>query len=205
MNAKKLKDKELKQRLCTLNKGIGFASCIPSLTEGESLLTPYGEFDCRSPLSYHLNPLGFHRETIEKYDNMVVSVEDFTSLPVKIIDKNSPVSPMWSLSEEEKAYIDSITVTEESCRALEKDTMQQAKSKLWHYSRKRKITSSNAHKVLIRKKGFQTLVPLFLQSEQKNVPISTQDAMKHGKTYEPLARELYENSLRYHLKHEILS
>lgn len=98
-----------------INKNIGFASCIPDSTAVKSN-TPYGLFDCRSPLSYHLNPVGFDFDIvtdIEKIELPLYSEEDYISLPLEIIGCDSCIVPVhWDASEEEKSYIRSITVTE---------------------------------------------------------------------------------------------
>lgn len=85
--------------------------------------TPFGVFDALSPLSYHLNPVGFKYDIVTdivKIDNFLFSDEDFMSLPLRIIDRESYIVPDdWLLSEDEHKYITSISVTEESCKALE--------------------------------------------------------------------------------------
>ena len=73
----------------------------------------------------------------------------------------------WSLDDLEREYILSITLTNNSCKKLEKDTVSHSESKLWVFSVARKINASNAHKVFIRKKNFETLVPSFLEEELK--------------------------------------
>ena len=71
----------------------------------------------------------------------------------------------WSLDDLEREYILSITLTNNSCKKLEKDTVGHSESKLWFFSVARKINASNAHKVFIRKKKIETLVPSFLEDE----------------------------------------
>ena len=53
--------------------------------------------------------------------------------------------------------------------------------------------------VFIRKKNFETLVPLFLDEELKKVLPSTKENTKHEKMYIPIARDLYENILKFNL------
>lgn len=92
--------------------------------------------------------------------------------------------------------------TKLEARKLERETTSQASCELWHLTRKHKITSSKAHKVLIRQRNFENLITEFT-SQKKNheLPKSMKDNFEHGKRYEPIARKLYENVMNYHLKH----
>lgn len=141
---------------------------------------------------------------MEIFENFVCTEEKFVPLPLLFISKESFVVPLhWILTEEERSYIISISVSKETCIDLEQSTMKQSESKLWHYSRKRKITSSNPHKVLIRQKNFEFLISIFTQDHKIAVTTAVADALKHGKIYEPIAREVYENSLKFYVKRDI--
>ena len=107
------------------------------------------------------------------------------------------------MSDECLDYIKSITVTAEESILLETETVDQAASDLWFNVRRNKITSSNAHKVYIRKRNFETLVDVFLKRKAtEDLPVMAQENMKHGKNYDPIAREKYKNVLFYYLNRD---
>ena len=71
-----------------------------------------------------------------------------------------------------------MTLTNGSCKRLEKDTVGHYESKLWVFSVARKINASNSQKVFKRKKIFETLVPSFLNEEQKSTSINQKKKKK---------------------------
>ena len=170
---------KLTKDLQKIDKNIGLAACVPE-SKCEKLNTPYDIFDCRSPLAYHLNPVGFNHEIVTdllKFDSCNYTIENFVELPLRFIAKDSLIIPDWQLSDEEQIYLSSISVTKDSCRDLEKCTQKQSESKLWLFSRRHKITSSNAHKVYIRKKIFESLLPIFMETDRKETPRAVSDAL----------------------------
>ena len=193
----KIRIATLQETLRRIDPCIGFASCIPPLSTDltETRSTPFGPFNLKSPLSYHLNPIPFHINVVsnlEKLDNFQFSEEEFINVPMKIIAVDSEVTPSdWVLSSAEKHYLQSITVTEKSCRDLEYDTVERHNSKLWLYCQRRKILSTNAHKIFIRKNNFESLTPLFLPVDRQQPNTFFQESLKHQKNYEPIARDLY--------------
>jgi len=80
--------------------------------------------------------------------------------------------------------------------------VKQACSPLYIYSCKRKITSNNAHKVFIRKKNFDSILPIFLQYNQPQVSQTVQNNIKHETTYRAIAREKYHDVLKYFLNRD---
>ena len=64
-------------------------------------------------------------------------------------------------------FLDSIKVEENDCLAIEQNTILQSNSSAWFNLRRNWITSSNAHKILIRKKNFDTLANEFLKPEME--------------------------------------
>ena len=198
----------LKNELLNVNKNIGFANCIPPQEKWDTYTkTPFGNFVNGSPLSFHLHPIGFDREVhtnIEKnyqdISNSSTASKKNISSPIKFMPEDSELIPDWQqLSQKERNFITSLRISNEESTLLEQETLKQAECPLWVKTRKFKITSSNAHKVFIRVRNFQTLVDVFVAEKQKELPQSVKDAMKHGKIYEPIARDLYSNVMNYHL------
>ena len=87
---------------------------------------------------------------------------------------------------------------------IEQKTILQNNSSVWCNSRRNRIISSNAQKILICNKNFQTLADEFLKPEmEQKLPKVVKDALKHGKLHEPTARENYTQYLKFVLKHDI--
>ena len=80
-----------------------------------------------------------------------------SKLPVSFISEEHVVPKNWVLTEDERAFLATIKVTEQNSYVLEQETVKQSLWKLWKNSRKNRITSSNAHRAFIRKHIFQTL------------------------------------------------
>ena len=66
--------------------------------------------------------------------------------------------------------------------------------------KKYRITSSNAHKVLIHQKNFETLAENLFVKNKKCSNI-TQEALNHGKKFEPIAWQIYIDVMKFKLKH----
>lgn len=151
---KKTRITVLQEKLKNIDPLIGFASCIPPPSDStETRNTPYGTFDLTSPLSYHLNPIPFHLNVVsnlERISDAQYCEEEFVEVPLRIISADSNVVPIdWVLTPSEKSYLESITVIEKTCRNLEYVSVKRHESKFWLYCQKRKILSTNAHKVFI--------------------------------------------------------
>ena len=193
-----------KNKLANIDKRIGFACAIPPTpTWTEVRNTPHGNFIIGSPLACHLHPIGFDRTVktnIETSEHGIVcsQVAQNIRLPLNFISKESKCIPDFSLTEREREYLLSLRKTEEEVRTLEKETTKQADCELWHSERKFKLTSSNAHKIYIRQRNFETLLAE-IAGHRNELPKTVKDAMSHGKQYEPVARKLYENVLNYQL------
>ena len=75
---------------------------------------------------------------------------------------------------------------------LEQETVKQSLCELWKNSRKNRITSTNAHRVFIRKRNFESLAESLLNPNlESNLPAATRDAFRHGRICELVAREKY--------------
>lgn len=203
----KIRTLELQAKLQEDDERIGFAHCIDmSLTETTS--TKFGEFPVGSTLSHQLSPLGSSNinvlTNISAIDNCNYTTHQFTSLPLSFIPQDHVAVPTeWGLLEKEVEYFETIRVSEADSFQIEKETILQSRCVKWHDIRKQRITSSNAHKVLIRKRNFQSLANQILNPKlESELPQVTKDAFKHGRTYEPVARKQYEEYLKYNLKHD---
>ena len=66
------------------------------------------------------------------------------------------------------------------------------------------ITSSNANRVFVRKINFQNVAEWFLNPNLQSVlPIATRGAFRHGRIYEPVARENYIDVMNFHRNRNI--
>ena len=87
------------------------------------------------------------------------------------------------------------SLSPESVFDLEKESIKQSASKTWYEARKYGITSRNAHNIFKRKKNFETLAKTKLNPKPEDkLPKFTQEALKHGLFYEPVARKKYHES-----------
>ena len=70
------------------------------------------------------------------------------------------------------------------------------------WAKKYRITSSNTHKVLIRQKKFETLTANLFVKNKKCSNI-TQEALNHGKKFEPIAKQIYIDVMKFKLKQNV--
>ena len=86
----------LKERLTERNNKTPFATCVPPKCDGKKENTRYAIFQVGSPLSFHLNPVGF---TINIITNIFeLSMSSFTThelpnLPLRFISEENDVDP----------------------------------------------------------------------------------------------------------------
>ena len=91
------------------------------------------------------------------------TTHELPKLPLSFISEEHDVVPKnWVLTEDERAFLATIKVTEQNSYVLEQETVKQSLCELWKNSRKNRITSSNAHRVFIRKRNFETLAESLL-------------------------------------------
>ena len=195
---------EMQQKLRNTDERIGFAHCITPIEQQTLSETKYGVFTFGSPLSYHLQAVEFNYKiltNIEKQHTITKTVtNNLGKLPYLFIDSKSELVPIWQPHTDiENRYLCTLAITPEQAHKHEEDTVLQSRCKLWHELRAARITSSNAHKVYIRKKNFETLVKTLLDKTQ-SYPKMVQEAIKHGTQHEPLAREKYCNVLKFQLQ-----
>ena len=76
------------------------------------------------------------------------TIHELPKLSLSFISEEHDVVPKnWVLTEDERAFLATIKVTEENSYVLEQETVKQSLSELWKNSRKNRITSSIAHRV----------------------------------------------------------
>lgn len=139
---------------------IGLACSIPprDVSQHEQVHTSYGTFVFESTLSFHLNPVDSCTEILTNIEPMPdLKTTEHQPLTMTVYDKDHPYTPSdWIVTPQEEQFFNTIRLSLENARVLEKDTTTQSECDLWVSSRKNRITSSNEHKVLIRKGNFQT-------------------------------------------------
>ena len=168
---------------------------MPPKCDGKKENTRYGIFQIGSPLSFYLNPVGFTINIITNIPELSMSsftTHELPKLPLRFISEENVVPKNWVLTEDERAFLTTIKVTEQNSYVLEQETVKQSLCELWKNSRKNRITSSNAHRVFIRKRNFKSLAELLLNPNfESNLPSATRDAFRHGRIYELVACEKY--------------
>ena len=80
--------------------------------------------------------------------------------------------------------------------------MGQDKNEHWFEERKNRITSSQAHKIFVRKRNFESLVVNLRQ--KTNMPKFIQEALNHGKKYEKLAMQKFHDLMVYMFQKPVL-
>ena len=183
-----------KERLAERNNKTPFVTCVPPKFDGKKINARYGMFQTGSPLSIRLNPVGFTTNVTTNIPELSMSpftTHELPKLPLSFISEEHDVVPKNSvLTEDERAFLATIQATEQNSYVLELETVKEPLCELWKNSRKKRVTSSNAHRVFIRKRNFQTLAESFLNPNlESDLPAATRDAFRHGRIYEPVARE----------------
>ena len=165
-------------------------------------------FQIGSPLSFHLNPVGFTTNIITNIPELSMSpctTHELPKLPVSFIsEEHDNIPKNWVLTEDERAFLATIQVTEENSCVLEQETVKQSLCQLWKNSRKNRITSSNAHRVFVGKRNFQTLAESFPNPNlESDLTAATRDAFRHGRIYEPVTRIKYLDVMKFHLNRNV--
>ena len=117
---------------------------MPPKCDGKKVNTRYGMFQIDSPLSFHLNPVGFTTNIITNIPELSMSpftTHELPKLPLSFISEEHDVVPKnWVLAGDERAFLATIKVTEPNAY----------------------VTSSNVHRVFTRKRNFQALAESLL-------------------------------------------
>ena len=75
------------------------------------------------------------------------------NLPMHFLPPQSQLIPNWQpYTEEEYKFFENLFVTKDEVVSIEKETTKQATCNKWKSLRENRITSSNAHKIFVRKK-----------------------------------------------------
>ena len=168
--------------------------------------TDFGVFPTGPIIAQQLNPVEFDIKffvKIEKSNTWDFSVQEFTNLPLKLVGKYEPVIPAHCcLSLSEMEYFKEIRINIENSKQLEEDkSKQKFRIKLNPGVTKYKVTDDNVYKVYIRQKQFESLVNIFLCTEEPNQIL--EDQIKHNEIYQPIAIEVYRNILRHKLYRDV--
>ena len=149
INENKVSIIEMKNKLLSIDKNIGFSHVIPNTMNFNNEVTKFGIQFIGSPLSYQLLPLEENFKIITNLSkvNYVASVnQTFSDLPLSSLGYED----RWDLSQEEKGFLDTLNISME--KSIEK-TRKQRENKLWFQYREKRIPSSVAHKIFIRQKN----------------------------------------------------
>jgi hypothetical protein len=206
-----LKVLEIQKKLIEVNYKIGFAHVVPPIHTYKYVNTRFGPFPTGSPLSMHLQVVEPHFEIVSNIQELPkhkTAIQEpkieFEYLPLKeLSDDYNDIVPDCVFSFEKKNYLKKIEVTYLEAKNIEKATVLQNLSDEWFALRRNKITSSNAHKVYIKTKNFDSLITIFTQKLNLIDSKLFQKAIKHGKDFEPIARETYIDVMKYKLNHSI--
>ena len=102
---------------------------MPPKCDGKKVNTRYGMFQIGSPLSFHLNPVGFTTNIITNIPEL--SMSPFTTHelpklpPLCFISEEHDVFPKnWVLTEDERAFLATVNVTEQNSYVLEQETVE---------------------------------------------------------------------------------
>ena len=135
---------------------IGFGHVIPDTPVfDDNSLTKYGLQLLGSHLSYQLAPIDMDFSILSNLDNLPnlydnTMGQDFPeSLPVTTLDWDFNICEHGSVSKHE--FLQKLKVTHTESQSIEKRTRKQRGSKEWKEYRKNRLTSTSAHKILIRK------------------------------------------------------
>ena len=100
-------------------------------------------FQICSPLSFHLNPVGFTTNIITNIPELSMSpftTHELPKLPLRFISEEHDVVPKnWVLTEDERAFLATIKVTEQNSYVLEQETVKQSLWELWKNWKKSNI------------------------------------------------------------------
>ena len=208
----KRKIQDMTDSLKKIDPLIGYAH-YTSQVQLQDVHTKYGAFPLGSPLSFHLKTFESNFKVISNlmrtHSSVVTSycMEDLPDLPTAFIaSNNSNLVPNWALNYSEKLALSGFAISEQPSFEIEMHTREQAKSEVWHDIRKNRITSSNAHKVLIRKRCYESLIPLFCENSKPMHELNPklQNLFRHGIKFEPVARDKYLQAMRNEYRRNII-
>ena len=179
------KVKKFKLQIMNIDKRIGFGHCISHETV-DYVNTKYGDFPLGSPVSFHLQPIedNFHilSNITKSIDNSIIKSSVYGSagnLPFEFLKIENIVVPKeWTFSKEEEEFLQQLQIDNCESLSIEKHTISQSECQEWFEQKKYRITSSNAHKALIRQKNFEALTENLFVKNKKCSGI-TKEALNH--------------------------
>ena len=125
----------LKERLAERNNKTPFVTFVPPKCDGKKINTHYGVFQIGSPLSFHLNPVGFTTNIITNIPELSMSLFTTHELPILplsfISDEHDFIPKNWVLTEDERAFLTTMQVTKENSYVLEQETVKQSLCEPW--------------------------------------------------------------------------
>lgn len=130
----------------------------------------------------------------EKADTSTVS-----NLPAKFL---KGITDSWNYSEDELKFLEKITLTQDESIKLHSQTVKQRECPQWFEERKYRITSSNGHKIYMRKRNFETLVNQ-LTKKYQNLPPNVNEMLNHGIVNEEVAKEKFVCVANYRLRQNV--
>ena len=127
----------LKERLAERNNKTPFVTCVPPKCDGKKVNTHYGMFHIGSPLSSHLIFTTNIITNIPELSMSSFTTHELPKLPLSFISEENDVVPKnWVLTEDERAFLATIKVTEQNSYVLEQETVKQSLCELWINSKK---------------------------------------------------------------------
>ena len=191
----------MKEKLRQVNKNIGFCHAIPEAFNVDSEMSKFGAQFIGSPLSYQLLPI--ERDfvvvsNLEKAAMKTSNTRDFCQLPFSFILYECN----WELAGEEKEFVEKLMISNSDSIKLEANTRKQRDCQLWLETRKNRITSSNAHKIFIRKRDFEKLIPQVINKKNSTTGY-LKEMLNHGIFNESIAKDKYVCVMNFRLNRNV--
>ena len=186
--------KKLQDELRALNTNIGYAYIIPNNLNLDSEVTKFGVQFVGSPLSYQLLPVKRDFIVLGKLPEQI-HTSTLSILPIRFLD-------IPDSSQKEMEFLEKIKLSPDESIKLQAQTIKQRECPQWFKERKYRITSSNAHKIYIRKKNFETLVKQVTQNIRK-LPANVNEMFNHGVINEDVAKEKFVCVMNYRLRENV--
>ena len=134
---------DLCMSLQTIDKSCLFLSVVNLDDQQKFVHTKFGKFPMGSPI-------GVQQKLQSDYSLNILDTEDFPSLPLQNLMVNN-VSIV--LDHTKLLKLESLAVTEDQVRDIEKSTRLQSQDPKWHQIRQDRITASVAGDIIKRRKG----------------------------------------------------
>ena len=155
-----------------------------------------------SPLSFHLNPVGFTTNIITNIREL--SIPPFTThklpkLHLSFISEEMMFSQRTGFSlKMNELFLPPFKLPSRTrnCKAITVQILEKQQKKLSNIQQ--------CSRVFIRKRHFHTLAESFLNPNlESDLPAATRHTFRHGRIYEPVAREKYRYVMKFYLNRNI--